>query len=366
MKYLGFNLKPSAYSINDWTWITDKFYKLISGWEYRCLSMAGRLILTQSVLTQLSVYWAQLYHLPSAILNRLNRLMACFIWGGNKEKRKFHLSNLKYLTLPKKTGGWGIMQLRIFGMALLCRSLWRAVFGDNLWSAVVKTKYLRNKDIQYWYRTKSFGKNQGSVIWSSLTKVSQYFFKRMLWKFQSGNHILIGIDPISGVQSDSPFLEKLLTAFHQKGIFFWAQVINGWQGSIPTWKTTNELGLEASPTDSWNKIIWDMKLAGLYRSEVNDSIIIQIKEGKSNVQVKDIYLSMIANHMDVSRCIFPVSFWKTGVPLKITLFAWLVFHDKNLTWNNLQKRNWQGPAICYICFAGTEDNHHMFLNCHIT
>lgn len=105
---------------------------------------------------------------------------------------------------------------------------------------------------------------------------------------------------------------------------------------------------------------------GFYKSKENDSIVLQIKEGKSNVLVKDIYLSMMENFMDDSRRIFPKSFWKTGVPLKITLFAWLAFHDRNLTWTNLQKRNWHGPTICSIFFAEAEDNFHIFLNCHKT
>lgn len=119
-------------------------------------------------------------------------------------------------------------------------------------------------------------------------------------------------------------------SLHQKGLFYWSQVLHGWQGFVPIWKSAIELGLDDTLTDLWNKTLWDMKLAGFYKSEENDSIVLQIKEGKSNVLVKDIYLSMMENFMDDSRRIFPKSFWKTGVPLKITLFAWLAFHDRNL------------------------------------
>lgn len=37
MKYLGFHLKPNGYTKSDWLWISDRYFKRISGWEYKCL-----------------------------------------------------------------------------------------------------------------------------------------------------------------------------------------------------------------------------------------------------------------------------------------------------------------------------------------
>ena len=56
MKYLGFTLKPMGYKTGDWTWILDRLYNRISGWESRLLSLAGRLTLIQTVLAQLAIY----------------------------------------------------------------------------------------------------------------------------------------------------------------------------------------------------------------------------------------------------------------------------------------------------------------------
>lgn len=56
MKYLGFNLKPKGYKMGDWSWLLDRFYIRISGWETRFLSLAGRLVLIQAVLSQLAIY----------------------------------------------------------------------------------------------------------------------------------------------------------------------------------------------------------------------------------------------------------------------------------------------------------------------
>lgn len=179
LKYLGFHLKPTGYNNSDWSWLTDRLYKRISGWEFKCLSLAGRMILAQSVLAQISVYWAHLFYITSAIVNKLNSLMATFIWGGNKDKRKFHLIKLENITLPKKKGGWGIMNPRLFGRALLCKSLWRVIFGNSLWSQAIKMKCLGNNDIYYWYKNNFKWPSQGSGIWRSFQRILPFFLQKL-------------------------------------------------------------------------------------------------------------------------------------------------------------------------------------------
>jgi len=94
LKYLGFQLKAKGYSKNDWQWLIERYYKKISAWEYRSLSLAGRVILSQAVLSQMVVYWAHLFYLPASIIHKLNKVTANFIWGGKSEQRKFHLAKM--------------------------------------------------------------------------------------------------------------------------------------------------------------------------------------------------------------------------------------------------------------------------------
>lgn len=147
---------------------SQRFYKRIEGWEFKCLSIAGRAVLAQSVLAQITVYWAHLYYLLSGIIANLNRLMANFIWGGGKHKNKYHLTSLSKITLPKILGGWGIMNIRNFCKALLCKAFWRSINGVSFWSAPIRRKYMEDKDLTYWYRVGTIGKSQGSAIWNSL------------------------------------------------------------------------------------------------------------------------------------------------------------------------------------------------------
>ena len=55
-KYLGYQLKPLGYKINDWHWLIQKFELRIIHWSHKLLSLGGRLILVQAILSNISVY----------------------------------------------------------------------------------------------------------------------------------------------------------------------------------------------------------------------------------------------------------------------------------------------------------------------
>jgi len=119
MKYLGFQLKSKGYSSVDWHWILERFFRKISAWEQRALSLARRFIMSQLVLTQLAVYWSHIYSLLASIILKINRLLANFIWGGSSNQVKIHLMKLEMISMPKKYGGWGPLDMRSFGRELL-------------------------------------------------------------------------------------------------------------------------------------------------------------------------------------------------------------------------------------------------------
>jgi hypothetical protein len=66
--YLGFHMKLGATSHGDWRWLVATFERKIGFWCNKWLSMGGRLILIQSVLQSLAVYWMLLVRIPSKIL----------------------------------------------------------------------------------------------------------------------------------------------------------------------------------------------------------------------------------------------------------------------------------------------------------
>ena len=107
-KYLGYFLKPLGYKVNDWLWLIQKYERRINHWSHKCLSLGGRLVLVQVVLSSLPVYWLALALIPASVLDRLRRLTFAFLWGSSGVNNKYHLANWQHLSWPKEAGGWGI------------------------------------------------------------------------------------------------------------------------------------------------------------------------------------------------------------------------------------------------------------------
>lgn len=174
LKYLGYCIKPCCYRIADWQWLAAHFFKRLPGWEFWCLSLGGWVILTQVVLSQMGVYWAHLFYIPTSIINCLNRLMANFILGGIHEIKKYHFTKLSNITFPKGMEGWGIMGINGFGLSLPIKSLWRGLFGSGTWSKNIQHKHLKDKYFSFWYRNATIGIKQGSAILLSFLKIEKY------------------------------------------------------------------------------------------------------------------------------------------------------------------------------------------------
>lgn len=108
--------------------------------------------------------------------------------------------------------------------------------------------------------------------------------------------------------------------------------------------------------DHWY-IIWGR----FHRHGHTDHVHWTVCSYRRPVLVKDIYTYLISNRTSYKLPTFPYIFWKGKCPPKIIHFAWLVFYNKNLSWDNLRKRSWHGPSGCSMCETDEETNLHMFI-----
>ena len=119
------------------------------------LSLGGRLILIQSVLSSILVYWMGLYPIPASTLQNLRSITFSFLWGSSGTSRRFHLASWSDLSWPKKFEGWGIKNLHWFSIALRLKNLWGVLFSDSLWHRVLTTKYLKQASMVSWLQKKN-------------------------------------------------------------------------------------------------------------------------------------------------------------------------------------------------------------------
>ena len=122
----------------------------IGHWSYKWLSRAGRLTLVNSVLQAMPVFWATLTWIPKGTLHKIKRICSRFLWSGAKEDSVLPWVSWDKIARPKEWGGWGIKNLNDFSNSLAAKSGWRLISSENLWTRVVKRKYIDPMPLENW------------------------------------------------------------------------------------------------------------------------------------------------------------------------------------------------------------------------
>ena len=78
-RYLGVPIISGRITKQTYSYIVNKIKKKISDWSSRCLSMAGRLVLNQSVLSATPIYTMQTALVPITTCNEIDRMRRNFI-----------------------------------------------------------------------------------------------------------------------------------------------------------------------------------------------------------------------------------------------------------------------------------------------
>ncbi|KAL3702069.1 hypothetical protein R1sor_020091 [Riccia sorocarpa] len=97
------------------------------------------------------VFSSMIYHLMSACfkkgaLRKVDNVLRSYIWSKDKEgKQKKALVAWDRMVLPERWGGLGVFELQRFQMALLCKTILRAMENptQSLWAPIFMTAFLR-------------------------------------------------------------------------------------------------------------------------------------------------------------------------------------------------------------------------------
>ena len=106
------------------------------------MSQAGKEVLIKAVVQAIPVYAMSCFRIPDGICNSLNSLMSNFWWGQRENERKVHWRSWIRMCSPKKDGGMGFRDLRLFNKALLAKQGWKLIQHPNsLIGRIYKAKY---------------------------------------------------------------------------------------------------------------------------------------------------------------------------------------------------------------------------------
>lgn len=139
---MGFPVGTNLRRIETWKSIIEKFKARLSSWKARHISLGGRVVLINAVLSNLPVYFLSPVIAPKSVLKKLTRIQRLFLWGGSEDMNKISWMKWDVVCKPKSKGGLGVRNLEVFNLSLLGKWKWRLLNDSNaLWWQVVKERY---------------------------------------------------------------------------------------------------------------------------------------------------------------------------------------------------------------------------------
>jgi hypothetical protein len=78
--------------------------------------------------------------------------------------------------------------------------------------------------------------------------------------------------------------------------------------------------------------------------------------------IKEAYFLQEKFHNQLKEHIWHI-IWRSKLWSKVSTFLWLMVHNQILTWDNLRKRGFIGPSICYLCQQQEESMEHILNQC---
>jgi hypothetical protein len=184
ISYLGIPIHYRRLTLAEWKIVEERLQKRLSSWKGKLLSLGGRLVLINSVLTNMVLYMISFFQLPKGVLQRLDYFRSRFFWQGDNEKKKYRLTKWSVVCRPKDQGGLGVHDLEVKNRALLGKWLARLLTEDGRWQQLLRKKYVGSKAI-----SQVIWKPGDSHFWAGIMATKKHFFPFGSFSIRNGSEI---------------------------------------------------------------------------------------------------------------------------------------------------------------------------------
>lgn len=261
-------------------------------------------------------------------------------------------------------GGWGIKRLPEFSLSLAAKSGWRLVTMENIWTKVVKRKYIDPAPLEDWIQSQDKKTKNISVIWKATVEAFSVIEQGLAWKVGDGRHIRIGRDPWVGCNEAFALSPGFLRHLDSKGITTLNQVEKVGHSTIwgQAWKNDEDLGINIRWKNEWASYIQELHRSNVRLKDKPDQLI--WAQGKTGVySPKDGYTFLMAKKGWGMPDWWAKNIWKLNCPAKARIFLWCILKRKVPTWDILKARFLVGPGRCPLCKSEEESIRHLFSAC---
>lgn len=179
---------------------------------------------------------------------------------------------------------------------------------------------------------------------------------------------MVGVDPIAGVSGNCHLTQDLINLFTSYRLFNLNHFKRkSYQVPDPSyWEKATDLGLIGIQKDEWQSNTHQLNLEGIRLNNKQDCLIQENNPVNGQVTAHWAYLTLVDYYVEEQERCWHKKLWKQRFPLKIKCFIWLLFNNKILTWENLQRRGKHGPSICLLCKSEEDSVCHLFFKCNYT
>ena len=182
ISYLGIPIHFRRLTIAQWKHVEERLQKRLSSWKGKLLSLGGRLVLINAVLTNMVLYMISFFQIRKGVLHRLDYFRSRFFWQGDNEKKRYRLAKWDAVCRPKDLGGLGIHDLEVKNRALLGKWLFKLLTEEGVWQTLLKRKYVGSKAI-----SQVSWKSGDSHFWAGLMATKKFFLPYGSFSIKDGS-----------------------------------------------------------------------------------------------------------------------------------------------------------------------------------
>lgn len=140
-RYLGLPARIGTTKVEVFSFLKDRLWARVQGWNEKNLSMAGRKVLIKSVLQAIPTYVMSCFKLPDSILEEVEKIIRRF-WWGSKNSKGISWISWGCLCRTKQQGGMGFRYMECFNLAWLTKQAWRIMTRPELIICqIIKDRY---------------------------------------------------------------------------------------------------------------------------------------------------------------------------------------------------------------------------------